>query len=155
MSGAGIVHSQTTLPTLTDQQTSMPSLDIQGRVRSFKDAPAVPLCASGSGANSVASAILGAGGSGKTTYVQGFTITGLGATAAGAVIATLGNLIGGIIMNFDVAIPAGVTAGITPIVVNFDTPIAASGPNAGITLSVPAAGAGNTAVHCNIWGFVQ
>lgn len=93
-----------------------------------------------------------AGVAGQTTFVSGFVITGSGATAAVTGIATLAGTISGT-MNFDWGVPAGATVPAAPLVVEFTTPVAASGLNQAITLTVPASGAGATAIACSIHGF--
>jgi hypothetical protein len=87
-----------------------------------------------------------------TNYVTGFTITGGGATAASLVIATLVGLLGGT-ASFDVAVPAGATLGLTPLVVTFPQPIPASAANTALVLTLPALGAGNTHAAVVMHGF--
>lgn len=90
---------------------------------------------------------------GKTTYVAGFSITGAGATAASVISVTVqGTLLGN--LNYKIAVPAGATVGITPLIVNFNPPIPANAANASIILNVPSFGAGNTDAAAVIWGFI-
>jgi hypothetical protein len=89
---------------------------------------------------------------GATNQLSGFSITGGGATAASIVQGTITGL-GIKPLTFDIAVPAGATAGISPVVVNFTNPIPASGPNVPIVLNLPSFGAGNTNAVGNIWGF--
>jgi hypothetical protein len=91
---------------------------------------------------------------GKTNYICGFVITGGGATAASVITATLAGIVGGT-MSFNIAVPAGVTAGIVPLVVTFPRPLAASDVNVALTLSVPSMGTGNTNAASLLWGFTQ
>jgi len=91
---------------------------------------------------------------GQTNFVTGFQITGGGATAASVIVVTLTGLIGGT-RTYDIAVPAGVTLGITPLVVEFSEPIPATGPNVAITLNVPSFGAGNTNAAATLEGFLQ
>jgi hypothetical protein len=105
-------------------------------------------------ANTAASASLQAL-AGLTTQLWGFSITGGGATAASIVQATITGLIGGASLIFEIAVPAGVDSGISPIVVNFPNAIPASGQNVAITLNLPAFGAGNTNAVGNMWGVYQ
>lgn len=88
---------------------------------------------------------------GKTNYVAGFSVTGLGATSATSVAVTLSD--GTNTMNYTFAVPAGVTTGCTPLVVNFEAPIPAVATNTAWTLTVGSFGSGNTAASANVWGF--
>lgn len=111
----------------------------------------VVTASSGNVANASAAAALPAVAS-VLNYVRGFTITAGGATAASLVSATLTGVLGGT-MTFTYAIPAGATLGATPLVVTFPTPIPASAVNTAITITLPAAGAGNTNAATMIHGF--
>lgn len=115
-------------------------------------AGAVPVAArSGNVANATAAAILPAA-VGKTTYVTHVSVTGAGATAAGVVGAALLGVLGGD-WTMIVAVPAGPTTGITPIVLQFNPPLPAAAVNSGITISLSALGAGNTNAAVTIAGF--
>jgi hypothetical protein len=107
--------------------------------------------ASGNVANATAAASLAATAS-YLNYVTGFTITAAGATAAAVVNATLTGCVGGT-QTFTFTFPAGATVAATPLVVNFATPIPATAANLAITISLPAAGAGNTNAATTIRGF--
>jgi hypothetical protein len=102
------------------------------------------------GANASITAVLPAQ-SGFTNYVSGIKITGGGATAASLITATLTGLTN--TLSYVIAVPAGATLGIVPLVVEFDPPLPASAANTAITLTVPAAGTGNTAMSAVIHGF--
>lgn len=120
------------------------------------DIPGLPYGATGiSGlanvANGAAVATL-ANAAGKTTYLNGFQITALGATAAGSVTVTVAGLLGGS-QQYALAIPAGVLVSIVPLIVPFARPLAASAANTAITITVPAFGAGNTSVIISAQGF--
>lgn len=93
-----------------------------------------------------------AAAAGKTTYCSGFSITGAGATAASVVVAQLQNTLGGS-LSYVIAVPAGATLGVTPIIVQFNPPIPANATNQAITLNVPSFGAGNTNAAAVIWGY--
>lgn len=97
---------------------------------------------SGNVANASATATL-TSASGKTMYLSGFIITGAGATAASNIQVTVSGLLNGSRV-FILSIPAGVTTGITPLVVQFRMPLPASATNTNIVVSVPAFGSGNT-----------
>ena len=88
---------------------------------------------------------------GKTTYITGFAITGGGATAGSIIAVTVTGLAN--TLTFYITIPAGAGAGITPLVVDFSTPIPASGPNVPIVVNVPSFGAGNTQAAVTARGF--
>lgn len=91
---------------------------------------------------------------GKTNYCTGIEITGGGATAASIIVATLASG-GTTIDNFDIPVPAGATAGITPLVMEFNPPIAGLGPGQNMVLTVPSFGAGNTNSAANLHGFSE
>ena len=92
-----------------------------------------------------------AAATGLTNYCAGFSITGLGATAASGIAVTLSD--GTWTQNYTFAVPAGATAGATPLVVTFNPPLPASAANTAITLTCPTFGSGNTAASANIWGY--
>ena len=106
---------------------------------------------SGVVANAVASASIPAL-KGSVAYMSGFQIFAAGATAASVVTVTIAGLAGGT-LSFPFVFPAGATTTAQPIAVSFYPAAQASGPNAAITLSVPAGGAGNTAASAQIQGF--
>jgi hypothetical protein len=97
---------------------------------------------SGNVANASAVATLAAA-AGKTNYLSNVIIAGAGATAASVVLATITGLLGGTV-TIPVAVPAGVTTGIAPLVLNFNPPLPASAANTAIVVTLPALGAGNT-----------
>jgi hypothetical protein len=88
----------------------------------------------------------------KFNYCAGFAITGLGATSAGSVAVTLGD--GTLLLNFTLPIPAGVTVGITPLIVYFDPPLKTTAVNTAWTLTCASFGTGNTQASACIWGTV-
>ena len=98
--------------------------------------------ASGNVANSVAAATIPAA-AGKTSYITGFDVSGAGATLGGVVLLTITGLLGGTV-TYPISAPAGVTLGLTPLMVNFTPPLQASAANVAIVVSLPALGAGNT-----------
>lgn len=113
----------------------------------------VVVATSGVVANTIASATLPAA-VGKTTYISGFQVTADGATSAACtgfqVTGTLNSQ-----LNYVFCWPAGVTTPATPLIVNFDPPLPATAANTTISVSVPAAGAGNTGTAVNAFGFQQ
>src|SRR5215475_14176429 len=106
---------------------------------------------SGNVANATATASLAAV-SGRTNYLEGFTVTAGGATAALDVNVTVTGLVTGT-FNYSFVFPLGAGVGAVPLVVNFDPPIKASAANTAITVTLPAGGAGNTNAAVNINGF--
>jgi hypothetical protein len=104
---------------------------------------------------------------GQTNYLCGFSITGLGTTAAmvqpvaitgivGFPVPPITNPVTPPTPQFVISAPAGTAAiAISPLVVTFQPPIPALGPNIAITLNVPGFGAGNTNTIGTIWGYSQ
>lgn len=106
---------------------------------------------SGNVANATAAATLAAALN-RTNYVSGFELTAGGATAGALVVATLTGILGGT-LTYIFATPTGVAVGAAPLLVYFDPPLPASGPNVAIAISLPALGAGNTNAAAVIHGF--
>jgi hypothetical protein len=100
---------------------------------------------------------------GQTNYLCGFSVIGLGATAAAANLpVTISGLAGTILPANGsltlglIQVPANsVTTAISPLVMSFQPPIPASAPATAITLNVPIFGAGNTMVIATVWGYTQ
>lgn len=90
---------------------------------------------------------------GRTNFITGFMVDGLGATAASVIEVTITGLVGGNTLRRKVNIPAGATSAITPVQVDFARPIPASAPNTAIVLTVPSFGAGNTSAVSALFGF--
>jgi hypothetical protein len=90
---------------------------------------------------------------GATNYVTGFSVDGLGATAAAVIEVTLAGVIGGT-KRYKLSVPAGAAVAVVrPLIVEFATPIAATAANVAIVLTVPTFGAGNTSAVAAIHGF--
>lgn len=106
---------------------------------------------SGNVANASAAATIAAVAA-KLNYINGFSCTAGGATAAAVVNVTVTGLLGGT-LTYSFATPAGATAGSTPLVINFPDALPASAVNTAIVVTMPALGAGNTNAACNIHGF--
>lgn len=89
---------------------------------------------------------------GKTNYVTGISVHTQGGSAAAAGAVTLGNLVGGVTLNFAVGAAAN-----NPVQfdITFPSPIPANAANLVTTLTVPALGANTGAVTSNIYGFTQ
>lgn len=91
---------------------------------------------------------------GKTTYITGFTVEGLGATAETIVIGTITNLSTAYsagTITFPVAVPLGATVRLS--LSSFFQAIPASATNTTIVVTVPAAGAGNTNMMVAAYGY--
>ena len=110
------------------------------------------VASSGNVAAATATATLAAA-AGKTTYIQGFMVSGGGATAAAVVAGTITNLVGGVTGAFVFGANAGAGVPSAPLVVQFPTPIPASAPNTAIAVSMPSLGAGATNAAITAWGF--
>jgi len=109
-----------------------------------------------SGADTSSQAVTLAGVANKTTYICGFTISGLGATSATAVTATIATLAKGdgtgVTWSYSYVFASGATAISQPLAVQFSMCIPASAIGAAITVTVPGA-AGNTATQINAHGY--
>lgn len=89
----------------------------------------------------------------KTNYLSGFEVTGGGATAASIILVTVTGLLGGTRV-YSIAVPAGVTLGVMPLVCAFFPALPASAVNIAITVSAASFGAGNTNAVTNLEGYV-
>lgn len=89
---------------------------------------------------------------GEFSYLNSFHITGTGATAASVVEATVSD--GTWTLKYEVLVPAGVTAALPNMFVNFPTPLRSSAVNTAITVTLPALGSGNTNACVNAIGYV-
>lgn len=105
---------------------------------------------SGNKAAAVASAAIPAT-AGQYSWLNGFDITGGGATGASVVQATVTD--GTWTLTYEVAVPAGATVGLTPLFVRFPTPLRSTAVNTAITVSCPSLGAGNTNACVNAEGY--
>lgn len=98
---------------------------------------------------------------GKTTYIEGFDLTGGGATGAANILGTITGLLAAIgTLTYAVAVAAGATApafgttGAGSIYsVRFPTPLPASAVNTAIVVSFPSFGAGNLNASLTAFGF--
>lgn len=90
----------------------------------------------------------------KTNNLQGFDITGTGATAGAVVIVTVAGLLGGSI-TFTHTSETGVVLGNVPMSIRFPAAIPASAVNIAITVTCAALGAGSTNNVVNAYGYVQ
>lgn len=87
----------------------------------------------------------------ETNYLTGFSIAFDGATAGLPIVVVVAGLIGPISYVLNVPTLPAVQA--EPFVIEFAEPLAAVAPNAPITITLPALGAGNTAAVVNVQGF--
>jgi hypothetical protein len=131
----------------------LPAIFDRSKIPSGETIPLVaPLVASsGVVANAAAVATLAAAVD-KTTYITGFQLMALGATAALNVTATVTGLAGGT-LSFDFTFPVGAAVAAAPLFVAFPFPLAASAKNTAIVVTLPAGGAGNTKAIANAQGF--
>lgn len=111
-----------------------------------------PVVTGASGANAVLNGTLPAVPN-KTNYLSGFEITGGGATVGSIVQLNLVGLLSGTVA-YRVPVPTGATLGVTPLIVEFNPPIPASGPNVAIIANLAAFGAGNTDAAVVAHGYV-
>jgi hypothetical protein len=88
---------------------------------------------------------------GKTNYLTGVIISGLGSTAGGAANLTITGILGGT-LTIPIGIPAGI---VVPVYyeLNFATPLEATGPNVAIAASTPTWGGGNTNASVSATGY--
>lgn len=119
--------------------------------------PTIPLrvdaVAASSGNVAAASAVATlAASTEKTNFLTGFTVAGLGATAAACVLISVTGLVGGA-QTFNFPVPAGVTVPAGPTQFNFPVPLAGIGPGTAIVVTVPSFGAGNTNASVTAYGF--
>ena len=113
-----------------------------------------PTASTASGGNAVQTATIAAV-AGVFNFITSLRITGLGATGATEVTATLTGVQGGTI-NYPVSVPVGATVPITPVFDTFGTRgLQASAVNTAISLALPAFGAGNTLESASISGYTQ
>lgn len=87
----------------------------------------------------------------KRTYITGFFVDGLGATAASVITVTITGLTN--TLSFTFAVVLGAALQDTPLRVNFPRPIPASADNTPIVVNVPSYGLGNTQGLAGAYGF--
>jgi hypothetical protein len=89
----------------------------------------------------------------RTAYITGFSVSGLGATAAAMATITITGLLGGTI-NFAYPVPAGVGVAGPPMSVAFTTPLPASAVNTNIVVTVASFGSGNVGAAVMAQGYL-
>ena len=123
----------------------------------------LPVSTSSQGASAVGNGQTGANASvvgtllsaaSTRTWLTHLDVTGLGATGAITATLTVAGLAGGTRI-YDVAVPAGVTTAILPLVIDYAHPVPASADNTPITATLSAFGAGNTVARVNVYGYVR
>lgn len=112
-----------------------------------------PITASATAAAGAMTATL-TGAANQRTYITGFQVTGAGATGASVITVTVTGVITGT-MSYNIAVPAGATAAVTPLIVTFPVPVQSSAVNTSIVVNVPSFGAGNTNAAVAAQGFLQ
>lgn len=103
-------------------------------------------------AAAAAVATLAAPGATLTNYIEGFDVTGMGATAAVSVSVVVSGLLGGS-LSFVCPVVAGATVANPRLTVTFPHPLPASAANTAIVVTVPSFGAGNLAAAVAAYGF--
>jgi hypothetical protein len=94
---------------------------------------------------------------GKTQFLEGFDITGGGATAASVIDVTVTGLNGGT-LHYELPILAGVAGPMNAqggFSVRFPQPLPATGPNVAIAVNIPSFGGGNTNAAAVAYGFMK
>jgi hypothetical protein len=86
-------------------------------------------------------------------YVTGIEVTASGATAGLPVSVTLTGILGGT-LTWIFTFPAGVLVGASPLVVEFNPPLASVDANTDVVLTLPSSGAGGTNASVVMHGFV-
>lgn len=112
-----------------------------------------PLVATATAAAATATATL-TSTTGRTAYLNGFVVSGLGATAGQASAITVTGVLGGT-QTYQMSVPTGATVAATPVVVNFPMPVPASATNTNIVVSVVSFGAGNTNANVTAYGYLK
>jgi hypothetical protein len=97
---------------------------------------------------------------GKTCYVTGFDLSGMGPTTAVSIAVTITGLLGTVgTLTYTVPLAAGATAPAHgfpgTFSIRFPDPLPASALNTAITLNVPSYGTGNLQNSATIYGFTK
>jgi len=90
--------------------------------------------------------------SGRTGYLTGFTVTGLGATVAAMPVVSVTGLVGGTV-NFAYPAPIGVGVAGPVMSINFTTPLRGI-LSTNIVVSVATFGVGNVGASCVAYGYM-
>ena len=119
-----------------------------------RESPALPETEDAQTTTGAAAAITAtlAAVAGKRTFLSGFAVDGLGATAGSVIEVTVTGVLGGT-LRYKMTIPAGVGVATTRLFAEFGRPIPASADNTAIVVNVPSFGAGNTSAIVSAHGF--
>lgn len=116
-------------------------------------AGAIAVIGSSSGANTTSALATLTGTPGRTTYICGFAVSGLGLTTGAAVNIGVATVAGGLTMNYQYVYPTGATVATTPVSFTFSPCVPASIVGNSIFVTVPG-GAGNTSTNISAWGYL-
>lgn len=117
--------------------------------------PRTNVTATFSGADTTTATATLPASAGKVTFICGFTVGGLGATALANGVATVTGLLGAATLNYTYSMPAGATVvTTTPLNVAFSPCLSTGAVNTAIVVTVPGA-AGNTATTISAWGYYR
>lgn len=105
------------------------------------------------GADTSSSAATLTGSPGRTTYICGFNVNGLGATAATTVNVAVATVIGGNSLSFQYIMPLGAGVASVPVGTTFSPCVPANAVGSSLTVTVPGA-AGNTSTNISAWGYL-
>ena len=89
----------------------------------------------------------------RVNYLTSVSFTASGATAASRVVATITGVIGGP-LSFVFTVPVGATVAAGPLLLSFESPLCATGPDTAIVVTLPALGAGSTNAATTIAGYL-
>lgn len=89
----------------------------------------------------------------KFTYITGFTVAGLGATAAGVIVVTISGTANGA-TTYGYPVPAGVGVAGPVMTIAFNPPLISNAVNTDISVSAASFGAGNVGAMCSAQGYV-
>jgi hypothetical protein len=112
---------------------------------------ATPMLATATGAATGISTSLNPS-AGRTSYLSGVQVTGLGATTGSIVTLGIAGLQGGT-LTFYITVPTGATVPIVPLILGFNPALPANGPNTNIFTSLASFGTGNTVANLSTQGF--
>jgi hypothetical protein len=121
----------------------------------YTTANVTPQIVSASGAAGTLTATL-TGGTGRMTYLEGFDVTGGGATGASVINITVTGTTN--TLNFSTNILGSATGPMNAqgtYSVRFPTPVPSSATNTNIVVTVPSFGSGNTLASVTAYGFTQ
>jgi hypothetical protein len=117
-------------------------------------AGSIPLVAVVSSADTTSSVATLSAITGRLTYICGFSVSGLGATALTNVVITAASVVGNVAPSYAYSFPAGATVVAAPIGNAFAPCLPGSLVNSPISVTVPGA-AGNTNTNVNAWGYAN